>query len=290
MNKISRATSFALVFTLFFGPLIRAQTPAPLQLQVRMVAGISATYEAGSLQSTKLAVQVTDQSGVPVPDAAVTFRLPEDGASGLFADGNRSAVIYTNQQGEASVSGIRWGATVGTLSLRITAAKGSAHAGILAPQELIAGAGPATATIMPTRSVPAVITTPPPASKPPAAVVIPAETRAVSNLPPPAPRVNSEVTILTQPEKAKVDPAVRAAITPLPSAAEAKPKEPPAVTISSAPPGHGSGKAKWIVIGLLAAGAVAGVGFAMGGKSSTTAAVPVPGTTIGAPSVSIGHP
>lgn len=288
MNRISRATSFALVFTLFFGPLIRAQTPVPLQLQVRMVAGIDATYEAGSLQSSKLVVEVTDQAGVPVPDVAVTFRLPEDGATGVFADGNRSSVIYTSKQGEAAVSGIRWGATPGTLSLRITAVKGSAHAGILAPQELIVGARTVAATVAPARTAPALISAPAAASKPIAAAEPSAETVAAP--PPSAPRVSTQVTILTNPEKAKAEPVVRTAIAPLPTAAEAKPKDPPAVAISSAPPGHGSGKAKWVLIGLIAAGAVAGVGFAMGGKSSTTAAVPVPGTSIGAPSVSIGHP
>lgn len=288
MNKISRATSFPLIVTLLFGPLSRAQTAPPLEIQVRVVAGISATYEAGSLQGTKLAVEVTNQAGARLPGVAVTFRLPEEGATGVFADGTRAAVIYTSEQGEAAVSGIRWGAIPGTLSIRITAVKGSAHAGILAAQELIAGAHPATGAVPVVRPA----TVPPPtvsiASKP----VTSAPAAVVASTPQKPARVKSEVTIVTQPEKTKTDALARTAITHLPAGAEAKAKEPPAVTISSAPPGHGmSGKGKWILIGVVAAGAVAGLAFAMGGKSSSTASpTPVQGTTIGAPSISIGHP
>jgi hypothetical protein len=292
MNKTSRATSFALVLTLFFGPLTRAQTPPPLELQIRLVAGINATYEVGSLQATKLAVEVTDHAGIPVPGVAVTLRLPNQGATGAFGDGTRSAIVITTERGEAGFTGIRWGAAAGLVSLRITAVKGTAHAGILAQQELIVGSRPlATSPVGRPTPAPAPPAAPSPASS--RASAPPSVEAKVAITPAPVPaRVNSQVTIVTQVEKPQPDPVVRAAVYPVLSAAETRAKEPPAVTISSAPPGHGSsGKTKWIVIGLVAAGAVAGIGFAMGGSKSTTAAPPtVAGTSIGTPSISIGHP
>jgi hypothetical protein len=264
---------------------------------MRIVAGVNASYEAGSLQSTKLAVEVTDQAGAPVPGVAVTFRLPDDGATGVFQDGNRSTVIYTSEQGEAAVSGIRWSATPGDLSIRITAVKGSSHAGILARQELIAGGAPATSPAPAPASTqiarPAAIapSTATGGSKLTTAATPPAEARAATVAPTAAPRLTSQVTIMTRPEKPKPDSSALATITPLPAATETKTKEPPAVAISSAQPGHSSsGKTKWILLGLAAAGAAAGVAFAMGGSKSSTASTPPTGTTIGAPSISIGHP
>jgi len=278
MQKISRTTSLALILALFVGPVARAQPARPLQIQLRMVVGDNTTQETGSLQGKKLSVEVTDEDGTPVSGVAVTFRLPEEGASGLFPDGSRSAVVYTTEQGQAAAPGIRWGANPGTVSIRVTAVKGSAHAGILARQQLIAGATAPADSIPAAHSAPAT----PPAN---------AETRPADPPPPVTAPISSQVTILTQPAKPKPDPITRAPITQLPTAAEANAKDPPAVTISGASPGHGSsGKTKWILLGLAAAGAAAGVAFAMGGSKSSAANAAAPGTTIGAPSISIGHP
>src|SRR5271165_437883 len=156
MQKNSRVTSLALILALFVGPLSRAQPVRPLQIQLRIVVGDNAAYEAGSLQGKTLGVEVTDEAGTPVTGVAVTFRLPEEGATGLFPDGNRSALVYTAEQGLAAVPGIKWGASPGTVSIRITAVKGSAHAGILAQQRLIAAATPipgATPTVAPAQRV-----------------------------------------------------------------------------------------------------------------------------------------
>ncbi|MGA7415714.1 MAG: hypothetical protein WBW33_34895 [Bryobacteraceae bacterium] len=273
---------------------------------MRIVVGDNAAYETESLQARKLAVEVTDEAGTPVSGVAVTFRLPEEGATGLFPDGNRSAVVYTTEQGQAAAPGIRWGGSAGTVSIRITAVKGAAHAGILAQQQLITrgaaraaapvavAAAPTSATVPVAAAAHATITASPTPVPPAVAASTEPATAAKAAIPQPPAKapVSSQVTILTQPEKARPDPIARASITPIPTAAEAKAKEPPAVTISGAPPGHGSsGKTKWVLLGLAAAGAAAGVAFAMGGSKSSSSATPPPaGTTIGAPSISIGHP
>ena len=284
MQRIPRVTSLALILTLFVGPLSRAQPARPFQIQLRILAGDNASYETGSLQGKRLSVEVTDETGAPVAGVAVTFRLPEEGASGLFPDGNRSAVVNTTEQGQAAAPGIRWGTNPGTVSIRITAAKGSAHAGILVEQQLITAAAPPAGSRALSSSTP---------DARPARTIAGATTATKSaNAPQPAaPPISSQVTILTQPAKPKPDPIASSSIAPLPTAAETKSEEPPAVTISGAPPGHGSsGKTKWILIGLAAAGAAAGIGIAMGGHKSAIATPTAPSTTIGAPSISIGHP
>ncbi len=110
MPKTSRVTSLGLILTLFVGPLSRAQPVRPLQIQLRIMVGDNAAYDTGSLQAKKLVVEVTDEAGMPVAGVAVTFRLPEEGATGLFPDGNRSAVVDTSTQGQA-VAPDRWGAS-----------------------------------------------------------------------------------------------------------------------------------------------------------------------------------
>ena len=55
----------------------------------------------------RLTVQVQDENGRPVSDAAVAFRLPDTRSSGTFADGAHSAVAYTDASGTAHVDGIR---------------------------------------------------------------------------------------------------------------------------------------------------------------------------------------
>ena len=87
-------------------------------------------------QTGAISVTVTDESGAPVPDAAVAVRLPEDGETGTFADGTHAAVAYTDQQGEARVAVRAWSTESGAVLVKITATKGSARAGMLFEQKL----------------------------------------------------------------------------------------------------------------------------------------------------------
>src|SRR5438309_6963877 len=91
----------------------------------------------------KLTVQVQDENGRPVSDAAVAFRLPDSTLSGTFADGAHSAVAYTDASGTAHVDGIRWIASSGSVPVRITATKGSTHAGLLFEEKMSEAAAPA---------------------------------------------------------------------------------------------------------------------------------------------------
>jgi hypothetical protein len=236
---------------------------------LRITVGDNTAYDTRSLQAKKLVVEVTDEAGMPVAGAAVTFRLPEEGAIGLFPDGNRSAVVDTSTQGQAVAP----------------------DAGILAERQLTTRSTPATGSTVlagPAQALRSATTASPASSAPTATATV---TKGASS---PSPVSASQVTIMTQPAKSQPDPIDRASIkpSPLPAAAEANAEEPLAVTISGAPPGHGSsGKTKWILLGVAAAGAAASVALAMGGnKSSSSTTAPPSGATIGAPSIGIGHP
>jgi hypothetical protein len=98
-------------------------------LLIRLVEGEGAVYPIGSRATRGITVQVTDETGKPVNNAAVVFRLPEDGPTGTFSSGTRTEAATTAADGRANVWGMQWNRTPGPLEVRITAAKGQARAG-----------------------------------------------------------------------------------------------------------------------------------------------------------------
>jgi hypothetical protein len=235
---------------------VSAQFPAPVQdLRLKVVENDS-VQAIGSKSAKGLILQVTDESGHGVPDVAVALRLPDNGPTGSFSDGTHSAVVYTDQTGCAHVAGIQWGNTPGVVALRITAAKGAAHAGILVEQTLTA-----TAAAKP-------ISISPPAIAVPAAKAV--STSVASTLP--------------------AQPGVIAARTPSPAAAAHS--ETPAVSVTNGSPEYHShsGKTKWFIIAAIAIGAGAGIAMAAGKSKSSSSSSSSTGLSIGSPSISIGHP
>jgi hypothetical protein len=220
---------------------------------------------AGSRAVQEFLIEVTGSNGAAVPDAAVTFRLPDAEPTGRFADGTHAAVAYTDQTGRARIDGIRWNAAPGTVAIRVTATKGTAHAGILI-QQTLAPIGMAAL--------------PDPVSQTPTSVAPPTTTPL-----PLAPPIDTQLL-------AKAIPPGQLATAAPPIDARPRLQNPePAVSVTSASPGESkhSSKTKWIILAAVAA-AGAGAGVAMMGKKSSASNPTAPGISIGPPSVSVGHP
>lgn len=115
-------------------------TADPLILQVQVVEGEGLAYAPGSRSVKGITVRVTDEVGRPVAGAAVSFRLPEDGATGVFQNNSKTEIAATSADGRATVWGMRWGKSLGTVNIRITAAKGATRAGTTATQIIAAEA------------------------------------------------------------------------------------------------------------------------------------------------------
>jgi len=64
-------------------------------------------------------VRVSDQDGHPIPNVAVTFLLPSEGASGTF-DGKTSLTVMTDSNGQAVGRGLRPNAGAGQFQIRVT--------------------------------------------------------------------------------------------------------------------------------------------------------------------------
>ncbi len=109
---------------------------ASVIVQLKVIEGEGTVYRTGTRATRGLTVLVTDETGKPVANAAVSFRLPEDGASGVFSSGLRTEVITTGADGRATVWGMQWNKTAGPVEIRITAVKDQARAGLVSTQYL----------------------------------------------------------------------------------------------------------------------------------------------------------
>lgn len=278
MRFLSPFLSFLLTPLMVVLPL-SAQTPGaipsattdPTDLHLQVVGNETATAVVGSHLAAGLVVQVSDASGAGVPDVAVAFRLPDSGVTGVFSDGTHAAVAYTDATGRAHSAPVEWGEAAGAVSVRITAAKGTAHAGLLFQETLTAGLHHATKTD------PAVMSA---AESAPAPTVPALQTLPAAPQPTPA-QAKTQPRVTIQP--ASVPRVIR------PTAPESAQ---PSVSIIRNPAGarSHSGKSKWLIIaGVVAVSA--GLGVAMAAKSkSGSSSSSTSGISIGTPTISVGHP
>ncbi len=114
----------------------------PASLQIRVEEGDKLTYPLGSRATRGITVMVTDEAGTAVPGASVNFTLPENGPTGVFADGSKSQLMLTKADGRATVWGMRWNRQAGTFDVRVVAGKGAARAGTVVSLTLAETPGP----------------------------------------------------------------------------------------------------------------------------------------------------
>ncbi len=265
-----------------------AADPITEALQIRMVDADNASARIGSRSNQGFTVEVTDAAGRVVRDAAVIFRLPDSGPSGRFADGTLAAVTYADADGKARVSDIRWDDTPGLVMLRVTAAKGTAHAGLLFEQTLSAAATPVSAAaarqsvpVQPSLPVPASVQT----SQPPSAPVAVIRQRAPATRPA-VPGNLPAVSVTNNGETDDDSPDANVPSRHMVGAANALEGAPDVSITSSGAASGGHSKAKWIAVIAVAAGAGVALALVRKGSSSSSSS----GITIGSPTVSVGHP
>ena len=93
-------------------------------------------HAVGSRGSSVLTIEVIDDAGNPVENAAVSFRLPASGPGGVFSNGLTTEVAITGRDGRAALSGVRFNKTAGPFDIRVTAVKDQVRAGIAIPRQL----------------------------------------------------------------------------------------------------------------------------------------------------------
>jgi hypothetical protein len=275
MRILFRSLSAVLSALLAAGPLLKAQDANRSgdnnvsELHLRAAATNETQIEAGKISQPGLSVEVSDAGGAPVAGATVLFRLPADAPSGVFSDGSRVAVVYSDNNGLATVRHIQWGTDQGTADVRVTATLGTIHAGTLIQEKLVSKR--AVSIEMKRKNAAAFSND----ANAPSATITPGVAATTSGATP----------VAQSPAK----PAKRTLSPDHPF-----PLEPaaPGVVITNRPSSQASGghSKKWVWIALVGAAAAGGAFAAMGKGGGPGGAASSSSTTIGAPSISIGHP
>lgn len=115
------AVPLALLLTLETAPRLAAQENAAGKLNLVIVEGEGAINNIRQRTARAPIVQVEDENHRPVAGAAVTFMLPQRGATGVFSNGSRSITVMTNSEGRATASGIRPGNVPGQMQINVSA-------------------------------------------------------------------------------------------------------------------------------------------------------------------------
>lgn len=311
----TRVCAAALCGTLAMQPLL-AQTrapassepgqSAPTRLQIKVLTPVPMLEPSGALSANQVTVQVLDGWGMPVPGAAVSFRLPEAGPGGVFLNGLSTEVAIADREGKAAVQGFDWRAEPGTSFLHVIAAYGEIRAGAMVEVQL----GKKVKALPPAATVSSGSRSADPSTVPPAAFPLPEESRAVRTTAAPPDDSNGKenprrVVIGQSAVESPVGPsASRAAAVPQPAAPaprEMTPVAPPAdyqapntsepasyVTVKRKSGGGGKLLLILAVTAAAAGGALAAV-VASGGSSSGggtgPGGSPPADITIGSPSI-----
>jgi hypothetical protein len=143
MNAITKS-AFSLLLPLCLAGQTRAPG-TPAVLTIRVVQDNGPVHIVGSRGSSVLTVEVIDDAGNPVENAAVSFRLPASGPGGVFSTGLATEVAITGRDGRAVLSGVRFNKTAGPFDIRVTAVKGQVRAGLAIPRQLSTSEGAKTA-------------------------------------------------------------------------------------------------------------------------------------------------
>jgi hypothetical protein len=114
-------------------------------VQLKVLEGEGSVYRVGTRSARGLTVLITDENGKPLDHASVSFRLPDEGPSGVFSSGLRTEVVTTGPDGHATVWGMQWNKIAGPVEIRITAVRDQARAGIVSTQYLSDSAAAKTA-------------------------------------------------------------------------------------------------------------------------------------------------
>lgn len=115
------------------------EPPPPLNIVV--VEGEGAMNSIRNYQPHDVAVRVEDSHGNPVPRASVTFQLPEAGPGGTFYDGKTVAMVMTDQNGEARITGFKPNGVQGEFQIRVTAAAEGKTANVAMTQTNVMAVG-----------------------------------------------------------------------------------------------------------------------------------------------------
>jgi hypothetical protein len=97
--------------------LARSATTVP---RIEVLEGDGAINNIRLHRAKEPVVRVVDQDGHPIPNVAVTFLLPTQGAGGTIADGKTLITVMSDKDGQAVGHGLRPNGSAGQFQIRVT--------------------------------------------------------------------------------------------------------------------------------------------------------------------------
>lgn len=140
MRILAAGLSYLLILQMLPGRVM-AQDASTGQLNLVIVAGDGAINNIKQRTAREPIVQVEDENHKPVAGAAVVFLLPDQGASGSFANGSHTLTVTTDAQGRAVAHGFRPNGVQGKLEMRVSASFQGKTANATISQTNAAGVG-----------------------------------------------------------------------------------------------------------------------------------------------------
>jgi len=138
-----RQSSKALVAAIM-AALVAAPAPAwsqqnllvegPGNLKVSVLQGENAINSIKMKTATQPAVEVRDEQDKPVAGAEVVFQLPAAGPGGVFHGWMRTQTTRTNEQGQATASGLTPNEDEGRFNIKVTATQGKKTGSVIIAQ------------------------------------------------------------------------------------------------------------------------------------------------------------
>ncbi len=122
MRGCARPVAAALACLIALPPApVLGQEAARPKLNIVIVEGEGAINNIRQRTAREPIVQVEDENRKPIAGATVTFLLPRDGAGALTSDGSRSFTAVTDQNGRATLRGMRPNARAGQFQIQVNA-------------------------------------------------------------------------------------------------------------------------------------------------------------------------
>ena len=125
---------------------VSAQEQEPAKLDISILEGEGSINNIRQRVAREAMVQVNDENHKPVAGVAVTFFLPEHGASGVFSNGTRSLTVVTDDTGHAVARGMVPNKVSGDVQIRVVARYKNLDANTVIHQQNVAAAAAAGAT------------------------------------------------------------------------------------------------------------------------------------------------
>src|SRR5437867_2679324 len=116
MSSNIRHTRWARFVSISLASLVAWQIPAGAQQEAEILApalkivvakGQEGTNNIKKLTAVEPLVVVSDEKNLPVSGVMIMFTLPESGPSGVFANGSKSVIVYSDAEGRAIGRGLR---------------------------------------------------------------------------------------------------------------------------------------------------------------------------------------